>query len=222
MTKLLKFYLPLLFISLLVVAGVWYLQVKALDSGALSPGTMADDATVGDTAWNTPDNAKVSDDVYASFQTTTGSPKEYAIQIVKADGTIGATNKSTGAFWNTTEAYRSYGSSSDLWDETWDDTKINDIDFGVVISSIGTTGQSHYLKATKFGFSIPTGATINGILVEVENKYTGGGTHTAYVDHIRITVYYTVSVTVPLAPQQVIIQNVSTIIKGASMTIKAQ
>jgi hypothetical protein len=36
-------------------------------------------------------------------------------------------------------------------------------------------GTSHYLKATNFGFSIPSGATINGIQVEWERKSTGGG-----------------------------------------------
>jgi len=73
------------------------------NTGATSPGTMADDATIGTVAWSNPDNAKVSDDVYAT--------------------------------------------AGDLYDTT-----------------------SHYLKATNFGFSIPTGATINGILVEVEAK----------------------------------------------------
>lgn len=34
--------------------------------------------------------------------------------------------------------------------------------------------QSHYLKATGFGFSIPTTATITGVLVEVEGKSTIG------------------------------------------------
>lgn len=30
--------------------------------------------------------------------------------------------------------------------------------------------QTHYLKATNFGFSIPTGAAISGIVVEIERK----------------------------------------------------
>ena len=231
MTKLLKFYLPLLFISLLVVAGIWYLQVKATDSGALSPGTMADDATVGTVAWSNPNNAKVSDSVYATASDATGAasqthylkatnfgfsipsgatingilveierkrqslstggrPRDTVVKIVKADGSLGSTNKAdTVTLWTTTDTYASYGSSSDLWGETWDDTKINDIDFGVVISA---------------------------------NSPTSADGYTASVDHIRITVYYTVSVTVPLAPQQVMTKNASIIIKGASMTIKAQ
>lgn len=77
-----------------------------MSSVTMSPGTMADDATVGTVAWSNPDNAKVSDDVYA------------------------------------------------------------------VVTGLNQT--SHYLKATNFGFSIPTGATINGVLVEVEGHVTAG------------------------------------------------
>lgn len=33
-----------------------------------------------------------------------------------------------------------------------------------------TVNNSHYLKATNFGFSVPSGATINGITVEIERK----------------------------------------------------
>lgn len=73
-------------------------------SGPLSPGTMADDATVGTVAWASPDSAKVSDD--------------------------------------------------------------NDAGPG----AIGNGVASHYLKATNFGFSIPSGATITGVLAEVEGK----------------------------------------------------
>jgi len=35
-------------------------------------------------------------------------------------------------------------------------------------ASLGAAGVSHYIKATNFGFNIPAGATINGILVEWE------------------------------------------------------
>lgn len=38
------------------------------------------------------------------------------------------------------------------------------------VTSGGGYVQAHYLKATNFGFSIPTGATIDGILIEFEQK----------------------------------------------------
>ena len=76
------------------------------EEGANSPGTMADDDGVGSEVWGNVDNAKTQDDSYAS------------VRIGNA--------------------------------------------FGEGIQ------QAHYLKATNFGFSIPEGATIDGILVEVD------------------------------------------------------
>jgi hypothetical protein len=40
----------------------------------------------------------------------------------------------------------------------------------------GAGQQSHYLKATNFGFAIPTGVTITGIVVEVERSANKGNT----------------------------------------------
>lgn len=90
-----------------------------------------------------------------------GGIKDSEVKIVKADGTIGATNKAnTTDFWPTTEAIAIYGSVSDLWGETWTTTDINDIDFGVVIAGVNT-------------------------------KVSGGGaTESAQVDFIRITITY--------------------------------
>lgn len=47
-----------------------------------------------------------------------------------------------------------------------------------------TLATSYYLKATNYGFSIPTGATINGILVEIEKRTQAGG-H-IWDDRVRI------------------------------------
>jgi hypothetical protein len=168
--------------------------------GPNSPGTMADDATVGTQAWSNPDNAKISDNVYAKITNFNAFANylDNSIKIIKSDGTFGTTNKATTNLWPTSDTYISYGSSIDLWGETWTAEDINDADFGVVLSSKDDYEvKSHYLKATNFGFSIPTGATIDGILVEAEeyaNAYTGGAGVT-YIDHIRITVYYTEAAT---------------------------
>lgn len=70
--------------------------------GPNNPGTMADDAAVGNAAWNNVNNAKTSDGNYANSDT------------------------------------------------------------------MGPGSITHYLKATNFGFAIPVGATIDGIVVEVE------------------------------------------------------
>lgn len=77
-------------------------------SGPNSPGTLADDSSVGTVAWSNPSNGASSNNSYA-----------------------------TAAF--------------------------------------GTNGTSHYLKATNFGFAIPSTATIDGILVGIERSRTGIG-----------------------------------------------
>lgn len=186
----------LLFLVLLLISGVFGLtqKVYATTSGPNSPGTMADDATVGTVAWSNPDNAKTSNDVYAvagssgtvshylkatnfGFSIPVGATingilaeverkasgpdstsQDNQVKIVKSDGTIGTTDKAdTVTNWPTTDAYKSYGSSSDLWGETWTPSDINDVDFGVVLS-----------------------AKIQG--ASVRN-----------IDHIRITVSYTLN-----------------------------
>jgi hypothetical protein len=60
--------------------------------------------------------------------------RDHAIRIVKA-GTIGATDKALAANWPTTEAYQSYGSSVDLWGETWTPADINNAGFGFAIAA---------------------------------------------------------------------------------------
>jgi len=67
---------------------------------------------------------------------------ESAVRIVKADGSIGTTNKSTGATVPSSDTYVTYGGASDLWGETWTSTDINDTDFGVVFSVSGTAGNT--------------------------------------------------------------------------------
>jgi len=182
---------------MIIVSGYFVLLILASDSGALSPGTVIDSATVGTVAWINPDNAKVSDNSRAQTGVIENTEEsnivtENSIKIVKG-GIIGGNEKSTGATLPTTDAYISYGSSSDLWGETWSYLDINDIDFGVVFSAKGNL-ISHYLKTTNFSFSIPTGATIDGILVEIEQvKSNFAQNDFALVDHIRITVYFSES-----------------------------
>ena len=165
-----------------------------------SPNTCVDDATVGTVAWTNPNNAKVSDGVYATAGLGADTNiYDNAVRIVRSDGTIGTTDRSSATKWvYGPDVSLSHGSSSDLWGETLTAENINDNDFGVALSAKNiTTGEvTHYLKATNFGFSIPAGATIDGIIVDVENRlWPISTTYYAYVDHIRITVYYTEATT---------------------------
>ena len=142
--------------------------------GPNNPGTVANDTSFGSSSWINVNNAKVSDNIYASNlinNTTASALQDAVVKIVKSDGSIGTTDKAdTSTNWTGTDTYFSYGSYSDLWGESWTDTDINNTNFGVVIAAKDITNNSNYLKATNFGFSIPSGATINGILVEIEKK----------------------------------------------------
>ena len=56
--------------------------------------------------------------------------------------------------------------------ETWSTpqyAKYNDGNY-TFASASSSTKYTHYLKATNFGFSIPSGATIDGIKVEIYKK----------------------------------------------------
>ncbi|MCK4347863.1 MAG: hypothetical protein KAW47_04525, partial [Thermoplasmatales archaeon] len=121
------------------------------NTGATSPGTMADDNAVGTQEWRLVNQAKVSDDYYAcTTLSTTGSIiKDENVKIVKSDGSIGTTNKANTTTWTDTEGYVSYGGSGDLWGESWSDTDINNANFGVVLQTWDAISlHSHYLKAT--------------------------------------------------------------------------
>jgi hypothetical protein len=161
--------------------------------GPLSPSTLTDDASNGGTIpWDTPGNAAASDDVRtvadnptgSAFlthrlvatgfpfsvptgatingilveweQLATGTVLDAAVRVVKG-GTVGSTDRSAATNWPTSEAYVTYGSSSDLWGDTWTDSDVNASDFGAAISATVSAASA------------------------------------AKIDHVRITVYYTVA-----------------------------
>lgn len=78
------------------------------------------------------------------------------VNIVKSNGSFGTTNKAdTITAWPTSEAYASYGSSSDLWGETWTSADINNANFGVGISanftiSMSTNASIDYIRTTVY------------------------------------------------------------------------
>lgn len=63
-------------------------------------------------------------------------PADQFVYLVKA-GTIqtsGSNKANTGTRWPASEAISTYGSTSDLWGNTWADTDINDSGFGVALA----------------------------------------------------------------------------------------
>lgn len=176
--------------------------------GPNSPGTTTDDSSIGTFAWANPGNAQVSDNVY-SVLTAIGATSFYAgpngtgvvdgpVKLVKG-GTISGSDLSASTNLSTSDTYISYGGPNSLWGLSWTPSEINNSNFGAafaVMDSKDGASQSHYLKATNFAFSIPAPATISGIKVQVEAKadVAAFSVHgDAYVDHVRITVYYVIS-----------------------------
>lgn len=155
-------------------------------SGPLSAGAGANNADAGDSNWSNPGNIVSSNNSRATASTA-GSDSWHTIQMIKG-GTRSGSNLSSGAALPGADAYVTFGTSTQLWGLSWTDSDINASNFGVAIRcNIGSGFTTQYLHATNFGFAIPSGATIDGIVVEVEARTSGA----PEVDHVRITVYYT-------------------------------
>lgn len=175
-------------------------EAKAASSGPNYASTAVDDAGTGTLTWTSPGNATATDNQKASVALTKNTGISHYIkatgfgfsipQDAQIDGVvveweksdsldagagetrdnavrivksdvIGATDKSNTNNWTTTDTFVSHGASTDLWGETWTAADINSSTFGAAISA----------KNVK----------ISG----------GGAATTAYVDSVRITVYYT-------------------------------
>jgi len=140
-----------------------------LATQTLIAGTGADDSTVGASAWGNPSYVTANDANWATVGGTSGwgAIYDYSIKFVLG-GTISGTELSAAAAWPTSATLRTFGSSSGTSGlGTLAPSDVNASGFGCVLAvanaSSSPTKTSHYLKATNFGFTIPTGATINGV-----------------------------------------------------------
>ncbi len=59
---------------------------------------------------------------------------DYSIRIIR-EGVLGSTDKSTGTPYPATDQYITYGSSTDLWGESWSFKNISNNDFGIAIAA---------------------------------------------------------------------------------------
>ncbi len=82
------------------------------------------------------------------------------VRVVKG-GVVAGTQHGNAGSWGTSDAYTTYGSSTDLWGLTWTPADINASNFGVVLA------------------------------IDAESTGAFPGTYYALVDNIRITVYFT-------------------------------
>jgi aspartate 1-decarboxylase len=86
------------------------------------------------------------------------------VRVVKSNGSIGTTDRAnTSPGWSTTERTDSFGSSTDLWGESWLYSDINSANFGFVLA------------------------------VQANGATNGPGGVTASVNWFTVTVYYVIS-----------------------------
>ncbi len=167
----------------------------------LLPTRVAQDDTVGTTAW------VETDDLFtvSGFNTTfsfynVGGDTAYLdkAHLVFNDVIIAANNEASGT---DTSPFANLGGASDLWGQSSiTGSQINKLKFGIAIATGTYDGaysgaESYYLIVSGFEglYIIPDNAVIDGIEVELDGdmESTGGGTQTYKLDTIRIRVTYT-------------------------------
>lgn len=208
------YYIILSAVSIVSVYAVYTTFVYASDTGFVAAGTGADDNTVGTHVWNSLTSITVSDDIRSSAGVGgggCGSPVVNSVKVVKA-GVVGGSDKSTSQAVSSSDATITFGTSADLWGNTLTSTDVNASNFGFAFSGAAGAQLTDYLTATNFGFSIPAGATINGIEATTEVRCV---TSTYGMDYMSMRVTYTPSDAASGA-SVVVIKN-PTVIKSATI-----
>ena len=162
--------------------------LRSADSGFRYAGTIAERTDGGySTAWTNPNNMTgASDTTYATVATASAYIDIGKILIEGSPDGDPVWGGQTLASDN--PADRTSGGSTSLFSLTLAYTDINHTGFGVQFAFSG----AKIVSATNYGFSIPSGATIDGIELVLRGYVvsTRFGS-TAYVDNVGIKVYYT-------------------------------
>ncbi len=108
-----------------------------------------------------------------SASSITGNPTTITVSNSMGTGTIVATNPPSGTFSSTPTKYpttSSIASGNGSWTNA-SNAYLNDNTYATVTNS--STGNTQYLYLNGFGFSVPAGATIDGIVVNLKKHATG-------------------------------------------------
>lgn len=169
----------------------------------LMPTRVAQDDSIGDTAWVETSSIFADDSLgFGDLSTHSfflaGADEFYLAKahLVFNDVIITANNEATGT---DTFPFASLGGVSDLWGESSiSGAQVSSTKFGVAIATgkkvAGVyTIKSYYLIATGFGLDLPDDAVINGIELDIdEHQYSGGGGTTGLaIDTLKIRLTYT-------------------------------
>lgn len=132
---------------------------------------------------------------YASVGGNGGITDEH-IRIVKSNGIIGNENKAdTGTSWpqNDPNTYVSYGGSSDLWNESWAASDINNSNFGVVISAdlnptAAVSAKVDHIRITVYYTNPPTKINIGDTWKGIEGVQINIGDTWKTVSGMKINI----------------------------------
>lgn len=80
----------------------------------------------------------------SKYGTVTANDEE--VKIVKSNGSIGTENKALAGEWTDASVEYDYGNSTDLWNESWESSDINNSNFGVVLSANVALGSGEYAR----------------------------------------------------------------------------
>jgi hypothetical protein len=167
----------------------WQIAADAT-AGPNSPSSVVDDSSTGTVAWTNPQNATNSDNVYASV-----ALKNQTSHYLKATG-FGFNIPSGSTINGIVVEVERYATNANITDNSvvivkngnlgttnraggaWSTTE-GYVTYGSSTDLWGTTWTAEDINASNFGVAISAKDT------------TANKTYTAYVDHIRITVYYT-------------------------------
>ena len=130
-------------------------------SAILAMGAISNYLKATDFGFNIASGATINGITVAWERSATimGTISDNRVRIVKG-GTIGATDKSAAGTWGTVDAYQSYGSTSDLWGESWTPADINGTTFGAAMAATSSGASS---------------ATVDHVRITVQYTDAAGG-----------------------------------------------
>ncbi|MBX4200993.1 hypothetical protein KW786_02585, partial [Candidatus Parcubacteria bacterium] len=106
---------------------------------------------------------------------------DHAVRIVKG-GTIGSTDKSSVTRWAVMDEFFSYGSSSDLWGETWTAADINSSTFGAALSADFDSGGPVNVDSVRITITYTAaGSSIGGTVYTDEGSTNIGANKTVAI-----------------------------------------
>ena len=167
-----------------------------------SPWTTANDATIWVFSRVDTNNAKVLDWINSlatavRWGTYIWRCRDYAVNIIKSDWSLGTENKAD--IYSNWAGTAIYWWPTDNWSNIWTINDINNSNFGIVISPYAFLMDKiwNYLKVNNFGFTVPDWARIDWISSGITksgvvSKTWPSTTFYFYIDYIYITVYYSI------------------------------